>query len=80
MCGMWNIESTSATDLAAATSALANALNGKGSDSKPTSTGSENANAGGATTSATKNIAAVPTAGVLGIVGGAAAAVAGMMV
>ncbi|KAF5127341.1 hypothetical protein E5D57_008271 [Metarhizium anisopliae] len=71
MCGRWNVESTTATDLAAATSALANALNGKGSDAKQTATG--------ISTSATKNIAMVPTGGAIGVVGGLAAAVAGVM-
>ncbi|KAG8408346.1 hypothetical protein J3459_017887 [Metarhizium acridum] len=71
MCARWNVESTTATDLAAATSALANALNGKGSDAKQTATGIP--------TSATRNIAMVPTGGAIGVVGGLAAAVAGVM-
>ncbi|TWU71394.1 hypothetical protein ED733_002594 [Metarhizium rileyi] len=72
LCGMWNIESTTATDLAAATSALADALDGKGSVATPTAATSTSI-------SATKNIAAVPTGGVIRILGGLAAAAAGAM-
>ncbi|KAK2616872.1 hypothetical protein QQS21_000250 [Conoideocrella luteorostrata] len=83
LCSYWGIDGTTATDLPAATSALAAALGagGSNSDAKATATDGGTANAS-PSTSATRNAGAAPTAAVMGLMGGAAAAAAaaGMMV
>lgn len=83
VCGLWEIDGTTASDYAQATKALGDKLGGGGgAAATPTASSGGNAPAGsdGSSPSSSKNAAgAVPTAGVFGVGAAAAAAMAALL-